>query len=67
MIASKNELFAVLRQYNPWWSSGRFPDLPIWRRAAFHEIAEWLEKPPGGRALFPYFPDRNSKRHVNPK
>jgi predicted AAA+ superfamily ATPase len=51
MIASKNELFSVLRQYNPWWAAGRFPDLPTWRRAAFHEIVEWLEKPPGGRAL----------------
>ncbi|MBN2347047.1 MAG: ATP-binding protein [Candidatus Aminicenantes bacterium] len=51
MIASKNEIFAVLRQYNPWWSAGRFPDLPTWRRAAFHEISNWIEKPPGGRAL----------------
>jgi predicted AAA+ superfamily ATPase len=51
MIASKNELFVVLRQYNPWWSGGRSTDLPTWRRAAFHEIAEWVEKPPAGRAL----------------
>ena len=51
MIASPAELFTVLRQYNPWWGGGRFPDLPPWRRAAFHEIAEWAENPPAGRAL----------------
>jgi uncharacterized protein len=51
MIASKQELFTVLRQYNPWWGGGRFPDLPKWRRAAFREIAAWMENPPAGRAL----------------
>jgi uncharacterized protein len=51
VIASQAELFAVLRQYNPWWSGGRFPDLPPWRRAAFREIAAWVENPPAGRAL----------------
>jgi len=45
------ELIAVLRQYNPWWSGGRFPDLPSWRRAAFREIDGWLANPPAGRAL----------------
>ncbi|MFN7951300.1 MAG: ATP-binding protein [bacterium] len=51
MIATSAELFAVLRQYNPWWGGGRFPDLPDWRRAAFHEITTWAESPPAGRAL----------------
>lgn len=51
MIASPAELFGVLRQYNPWWSGGRFPDLPKWRRAAFQEILAWAEQPPAGRAL----------------
>lgn len=51
MIASQPELFAVLRQYNPWWAGGRSPDLPRWRRAAFREIAAWMQKPPAGRAL----------------
>ena len=51
MIASKPELTAVLRQYNPWWGGGRFPDLPDWRRAAFGEITTWAKSPPGGRAL----------------
>jgi predicted AAA+ superfamily ATPase len=51
VIASQAELFAVLRQYNPWWSGGRSPDLPTWRRAAFREIATWMASPPAGRAL----------------
>ncbi|HAB19222.1 MAG TPA: ATP-binding protein [Verrucomicrobiota bacterium] len=51
MVASKGELFAVLRQYNPWWAGGRFQDLPIWRRAAFREISTWMANPPAGRAL----------------
>lgn len=51
MIASPAELFAVLRQYNPWWDGGRMGDLPAWRRAAFREVKTWLDKPPAGRAL----------------
>ncbi|MBI4191601.1 MAG: ATP-binding protein [Betaproteobacteria bacterium] len=51
MIASPAELFAVLRQYNPWWAGGRVADLPPWRRAAYREIDNWLVKPPAGRAL----------------
>jgi predicted AAA+ superfamily ATPase len=51
MIASRQELFAVLRQYNPWWGNARSPDLPRWRRAAFREIRLWLDNPPAGRAL----------------
>lgn len=51
MITTGADLFAVLRQYNPWWAGGRFPDLPSWHRAAFREIRTWLENPPGGRAL----------------
>jgi predicted AAA+ superfamily ATPase len=51
MIATQAELFAVLRQYNPWWGGSRFPDLPPWRRAAFREIGMWMENPPAGRAL----------------
>lgn len=51
MIASQQELFAVIRQYNPWWSGGRVPDLQPWRRAAFREIKNWMDNPPAGRAL----------------
>lgn len=42
---------AVLRQYNPWWSQQRFPDLPEWRRAAFRELDFWLRTPPTHRAV----------------
>jgi hypothetical protein len=51
VIASQTELFSVLRQYNPWWGGTRFPDLPLWRRAAFREIVNWAKEPPAGRAL----------------
>ncbi len=51
MIINSSELTGVLRQYNPWWSGNRFPDLPAWKRAAFHEIAHWVENPPAERAL----------------
>jgi hypothetical protein len=51
MIVSKTELLSVLRQYNPWWSGGRSPELPVWRRAAFREIARWVSNPPASRAL----------------
>lgn len=51
MMMSKTEVFAVLRQYNPWWGGGRFPDTPDWRRAAFRELAVWAKNPPAGRAL----------------
>ncbi len=51
MLASKSELFGVLRQYNPWWDGKRIPDLPTWRRAAFREASLWLNEPPTHRAV----------------
>lgn len=51
MIASKTELLAVLRQYNPWWRNGQVGDLPQWRRAAFPQVLEWMMQPPAQRAL----------------
>lgn len=51
MIHSKTELLAVLRQYNPWWRGERMADLPIWRRAAFRELREWMTQPPAPRAV----------------
>ena len=51
MIATDAELYAVLRQFNPWWGGGRFAGLPPWRRAAFAEVSAWANNPPGGRAL----------------
>ncbi|SPD73302.1 conserved hypothetical protein [uncultured Desulfobacterium sp.] len=51
MNISHQEIMSVLRQYNPWWSNARVPDLPHWHRAAFHEIEYWLLTPPTHRAL----------------
>lgn len=51
MLASKQELFAVLRQYNPWWSNKQFPELPGWHRAPFRELMMWVNQPPAQRAL----------------
>lgn len=51
MIASKIDLTAVLRQFNPWWRGERMADLPTWRRAAFAEVRQWVKSPPAPRAL----------------
>jgi predicted AAA+ superfamily ATPase len=51
MIKSPQEVVAVLRQYNPWWSGQRMADLPKWRRAAFRELDFWLRTPPAHRAV----------------
>lgn len=51
MITSPQEVMAVLRQYNPWWSGGASPDLPNWRRAVFRELEVWLRTPPAQRAV----------------
>jgi hypothetical protein len=51
MNISSQEIIAVLRQYNPWWSGMRMADLPQWRRAAFNEIDLWLQRPPAHRAI----------------
>lgn len=52
MILPEQEIVAVLRQLNPWWSESRVPDLPPWRRAAFNELERWLLDPPAHRAVF---------------
>ena len=51
MRVSKNELVAVLAQFNPWWRGEPAPDLPGWRRAAFRELQTWLAAPPAPRAV----------------
>lgn len=50
-IVSPAELYAVLREFNPWWSGRRAADLPKWRRAAFRPLLEWLRNPPAKRAV----------------
>ena len=51
MKVSKEELVAVLSQFNPWWRDEAIADLPKWRRAAFRELQAWLTNPPAPRAV----------------
>jgi predicted AAA+ superfamily ATPase len=51
MKVSKEELVAVLAQFNPWWRGEAIADLPPWRRAAFGELHTWLSAPPAPRAV----------------
>lgn len=51
MRVSKDELVAILAQFNPWWRGEAVADLPKWRRAAFRELHSWLIKPPAPRAV----------------
>ncbi len=51
MNVSKDELAAVLSQFNPWWQNEAIPDLPKWHRAPFHELFAWVQKPPAPRAI----------------
>lgn len=50
-FASNEEVIGILRQYNPWWSNGRMPDLHPWKRAAFSEIYSWIKGEISPRAL----------------
>ena len=51
MKISKQELVAVLAQFNPWWRGEAIADLPTWRRAAWRELQLWLTNPPAPRAI----------------
>jgi hypothetical protein len=51
MRVSKEELVAVLAQFNPWWRGEGVADLPAFRRAAFRELHDWLTTPPAPRAV----------------
>ncbi|MDR0779718.1 MAG: ATP-binding protein [Pseudomonadales bacterium] len=51
MEVSKEELIAVLAQFNPWWRGEAIADLPAWRRAAFRELSAWTTTPPAPRAV----------------
>ena len=42
MKVSKEELVAVLAQFNPWWRGEAVADLPGVRRAAFRELQQWM-------------------------
>lgn len=51
MKIAKEELVAVLAQFNPWWRDEAIADLPKWRRAAFRELHTWITAPPAPRAV----------------
>ncbi len=51
MKIPKEELIAILSQFNPWWKRERIPDIPKWCRGAFQELMQWIEQPPAQRAI----------------
>lgn len=51
MRVSKEELVAVLGQFNPWWRGEAIADLPFFHRAAFRELHGWMTAPPARRAV----------------
>ncbi len=51
MKIPKEELVAILSQFNPWWRGEKIPDLPEWHRGAFQELMNWIEVPPAQRAV----------------
>jgi predicted AAA+ superfamily ATPase len=51
MEVPKSELFAVLQEFNPWWSGQMVSDLPDWERSAMGPIREWIADTESKRAL----------------
>lgn len=51
MKIPKEELIAILSQFNPWWRGEKIPDIPLWRRGIFKELMQWIEAPPAQRAI----------------
>lgn len=51
IVIQPEEIIAVLRQFNPWWSSGDVADLPHWERPMFRSILDWAESPQIERSL----------------
>ena len=47
----KDEIVAVLRQFNPWWSNEPINDLPSWHRPAFRDISDWAKTSTSNRSL----------------
>lgn len=41
MQIPKEELIAILTQFNPWWRKEKIPDLPKWHRGVFQELMQW--------------------------
>ncbi len=51
MKIPKEDLIAILSQFNPWWRKEKISDLPEWKRGAFQELMQWIENPPTHRAI----------------
>lgn len=51
MKIARNELIAVLSQFNSWWRSEAIADLPSWHRSSFQELFSWVAAPPAPRAV----------------
>ncbi len=51
MELPKNELFAVLQQFNPWWAGAPMADLPDWERFAGRLLWQWVTSTDTRRAL----------------
>jgi ATPase subunit of ABC transporter with duplicated ATPase domains len=51
MKIAKEQISAVLAQFNPWWRGEPIADIPGWRRAAFAELHAWMTAPPAPRAV----------------
>lgn len=51
MKIPKDELIAILTPFNPWWRKESIPDLPLWKRSVFHELLDWVTRPPAHRAI----------------
>lgn len=51
MEIPKTELYSVLQEFNPWWSSQPLGDLPDWERAAGKQITQWVASRETKRAL----------------
>ncbi len=51
MRVPKEDIVAVLAQFNPWWRGDAIADLPKWCRAAFHKFRTWMTQPPAPRAV----------------
>lgn len=54
MKIPKDELNAILSQFNPWWRGEGIPDLPAWKRSVFNELLTWVVSPqPFERSCYP--------------
>lgn len=51
MDIPKSELFAVLQQFNPWWTGAPMSDLPDWQRFAARLLWQWATDTGNKRAL----------------